>query len=344
MKPNIKDIAIAAGVSPGTVSNALNDKKGVSEEKKELIVKAATEMGYFKNSPKKDETKKVIKLVVYKRHGYVVSDTPFFAALIEGIELQCKDQGYELLISHIFHADQESDETNDTFSQSDISGVIFLATEMKSEDLKFFKNLDLPVVIMDNYFSNIDMDYVMINNIRGAYKAVTYLAENGHKNIGYLQSSITINNFIERAEGYRSALRDYGLIENTSFVFKLEPTLEGSYKEMKCILENENLELPTAFFADNDIIALGAIKALKESGKKLPRDISIIGFDDMPFCEISSPALSTVKVHKGYMGKVAVNRLMEKIKEPDNVNTRIEVNTELVIRSSVINIENKHIN
>ncbi|HEY8890838.1 MAG TPA: LacI family DNA-binding transcriptional regulator [Clostridium sp.] len=341
MKPIIRHIAIVAGVSPGTVSNALNDKKGVSEEKKQLIIKVAKDMGYIKNSSKKDKTQKIIKLIVYKKHGYIVSDTPFFSTLIEGIELQCKDQGYELLISHIFHGDYLAKEINDNFRVSNISGIIILATEMKPEDLIFLKNLDIPIVVIDNYFNNLDFDYVTINNIRGAYKAVTYLAENGHKNIGHLQSSIPINNFLERTQGYKNALKDYGLIENTNFSIKLEPTLEGSYKEMKCILQNDNIELPTAFFADNDIIAFGAIKALKENGIKLPKDISIVGFDDMPFGKISSPRLTTVKVHKSYIGKVAVNRLMEKIKETGNFNEKIEINTELVIRSSVSKFENK---
>ena len=338
MKPMIKDIAVAAGVSPGTVSNALNDRKGVSGEKKELIIKMATEMGYFKNNSKREEANKIIKLIVYKKHGFIVSDTPFFSSLIQGIEMQCKDQGYDLQISHIFHDDNE---VYDCLRQSNISGIILLATEMDYEDLKLFECPYVPLIILDNYFENLDFNYVLINNTRGAYKAVSYLAENGHKDIGYLQSSIAINNFFKRSEGYHDALKHHGLVENPNFVLKLEPTLEGSYKEMKAILQKENIKLPTAFFADNDIIAFGAIKALKEKGLKLPKDISIMGFDDMPFCEISSPRLSTIQVHKDYMGKVAVARLMEIIKDNDGIKRKVEIDTELVIRNSVLELPRK---
>jgi LacI family transcriptional regulator len=103
-------------------------------------------------------------------------------------------------------------------------------------------------------------------------------------------------------------------------------------------LEQDALELPTAFFADNDIIAFGAINALKEKGISIPKDVSIIGFDDMPFCEITNPSLTTIKVFKQEMGGIAVKRLIEKINSNDSVTQKIEINTDLIIRNSVLKI------
>jgi DNA-binding LacI/PurR family transcriptional regulator len=108
---------------------------------------------------------------------------------------------------------------------------------------------------------------------------------------------------------------------------------------MKAFSENNNCDLPTAYFAFNDIIALGAIKAMKEYGIAIPEQISIVGFDDMPFCEISSPRLTTLKVHKQYIGKTAIRRLIQKISQNDVLKMKIEVANELVERESIRKIE-----
>jgi DNA-binding LacI/PurR family transcriptional regulator len=334
----ISDIAKAAGVSPGTVSNALNNRKGIGKEKREMIIKIAEEMGYFADEQNKNSLNKSIRFIVYKRHGYVVADTPFFAELIEGIERECRIQGYELLISHITHGEQDQSDVQGIIKGRMVSGVILLATEMQDGDLAPFRNLNVPIIILDSYFKNEKFDYVLMNNAKGAYEAVNYLIENGHRSIGYLCSSVYINNFCHRKKGYIEALEDSNIAVEEKNLFRLESTLEGSYRDMKKILKNNNINLPTAFFADNDIIAFGALRALGEVGKELLDKISIVGFDDMPFCEISSPRLTTIKVHKQEIGKAAVKRVIEKIENRDYVRQKIEIDTELVIRDSVKNI------
>jgi LacI family transcriptional regulator len=178
----------------------------------------------------------------------------------------------------------------------------------------------------------------LINNTDAAFKATEFLIMNGHTRIGYLHSSVAINNFHNRKLGYLDALHVYDLNVNKQYEFSLEPTMEGSYRDMKKLLEQDALELPTAFFADNDIIAFGAINALKEKGISIPKDVSIIGFDDMPFCEITNPSLTTIKVFKQEMGGIAVKRLIEKINSNDSVTQKIEINTDLIIRNSVLKI------
>lgn len=333
MKTIMLDIAKLAGVSPGTVSNALNNRKGVSNEKKEKIIKIAEEMGYYRSSSK-DETK-VIRFIVFKKHGYVVSDTPFFSALIEGIERECRAEGYEMLVSHIIHKEDNNEEIQEIIKQEQVAGLLLLATEMDEEDLKPFKNLSIPIILLDNYFKGVDFDYILMNNTKGAYQVVKHLIENGHVEIGCLGSSKAINNFNYRYEGFKEAMVEADLGVNNGYELLLEPTLEGAYRDMKEILENKSLKLPTAYFALNDIIALGAIRAMKEIGIGIPEQISVVGFDDMPFCEISSPRLTTVRVHKQYIGKTAIKRLIQKIAEKDEIKLKIEINTEVVVRDSV---------
>jgi LacI family transcriptional regulator len=332
MKTIMQDIAKLAGVSPGTVSNALNNRKGVGKETRERIIKIAEQLGYYRNNK---EESRVIRFIIYRKHGYVVSDTPFFSALIEGIERTCRAEGYDMLVSHIIFNEHSSKDIYEIIKQEQVAGVLLLATEMYEEDLEPFRNLSIPIVFVDSYFKNEDFDSVTINNTKGAYQAVKYLIDNGHSQIGCLGSTKTINNFNYRYEGYKKALTEASISVREEYELLLEPTLDGAYRDMKSFFLNKDLKLPTAYFAYNDIIALGAIKALKEFGIGVPEQVSVIGFDDMPFCEISSPSLTTVRVYKQYMGKTAVNRLIEKISEQDEVKIKIEINTDLISRESV---------
>lgn len=334
MKVNVRRIAELAGVSPGTVSNALNGRKGVGEKARQEILAIARELGYTKGI--EDYTsRKNLRFVIYKRHGFVVSDTPFFSALMEGIEKEARGMGYEVIISHINPQEREAKEIIETISRENTAGLLILATEMQREDLKLLEDLRIPVVLLDSGFRGSGFDMVLINNMDGAYKATAYLAENGHRRIGYLHSSVQINNFNDRKSGYEAALQDYDLPWDKNLVFELEPTMEGAYKDMVSLLDKPGIKLPSAFFADNDIIAFGAIRALKEGGVRIPEELSIVGFDDMPFCEITSPRLTTIKVHKQGIGSIAVKRLLEIMEGKEDIVERIEIDTELVVRESV---------
>lgn len=333
MKTIMLDIAKLAGVSPGTVSNALNNRKGVGNDTKDRIIKIAEEMGYYRNSNK--EEAKIIRFINFKKHGYVVSDTPFFSELIEGIEQECRVEGYELLVSQVIHNEHSNEDIFEIIKQDKVAGVLMLATEMDEEDLKPFANLNVPIILLDSYFKNSDFDYVLMNNTKGAYQIVKYLIMKGHVEIGCIGSSKAANNFHYRHEGYNEALMEANLMVNREYEVFLEPTLEGAYRDMKEILDKPNFKLPTAYFALNDIIALGAIRAMKEKGISIPEDVSVVGFDDMPFCDISSPRLTTVRVYKQYIGKTAVVRLIQKIEGQDELKLKIEINTDIVIRESV---------
>lgn len=214
-------------------------------------------------------------------------------------------------------------------------GILLLATEMQREDFLPFKQLNIPLVVLDSNFSSEKVDTIIINNIEGTYEATKYLIEMGHTEIGYLHSSVWIKNFDERKAGFLKALSDVDLRLNKKFVFPLESTLEGAYNDMRALLQSKP-SLPTALFADNDIIAVGAIKALKENGYRIPDDVSVVGFDNMPFCEIIDPPLTTVNVFKRRMGMIALKRLLDRIEGNFLESIKIEVNTELVERASVV--------
>lgn len=337
MKLKAKDIAKKLSISPSAVSFVLNNKPGVSEETRRKVLKVIEQMGYNTNIFSKSALthNRNIRFIIYKKHGLVVSDTPFFSALMEGIDREARSLGYNLIVTYIDENKDDLMKILHIIKVTSPDGIMLLATEMTKENLKPFEKLNIPLLLLDSYFESENLDTVIINNIKGVYKATCYLAELGHIDIGYLHSSVWINNFDQRMTGFKKAINDKGLKLNKNFIFCLESTIDGSYKNMFRILENKP-QLPTALFADNDIIAFGAIKAMKEFGIRIPQDVSVVGFDDMPFCEMIDPPLTTVMVYKQRMGMIALKRLVERIDEAPAETIKIEVNTTLIERKSAI--------
>ena len=331
-----KELAKKLGLSESAISLALNNKPGVSTRTRKMVLKAAEEYGYdfsklpaFENRP---EPQGSICFIIYRKNGAVVADTPFFSQLSEGIDQGCKRLNYFLNIKYIYGEDDIEDQLN-TLARIGTKGIILLGTEMEKQDLAPFFKCDIPFVLLDNYFEDLDVDSILINNIKGAYTATDYLIKKRKKQPGYLHSSFHINNFEERGDGFFKAIRRNGMSTSRSIVHELSPSLEGAYADMREYLKNGE-PIADCYFADNDLIAAGAMRAFKEAGYRIPQDIAIIGFDDMPLCTYVEPPLSTVLVPKEYMGKQAVYRLHEIISDGTNPTTKIEVTAKLVKRKS----------
>jgi LacI family transcriptional regulator len=330
MPVTAKEIALRLGVSAATVSMVLNNRPGIGEVTKQKILDMVRELGYEKKQVRIVQAQpQSLNLVIYKKHGDVVSDTPFFAELIQGIELRTRKSGFNLLVSYFYESQNHAEQFNAILASS-CRGIILLATEMVSQDMETFASLEIPLVILDNSFSDIDRDSISINNIRGSTQAVKYLKQLGHTRIGHLRSSVNINNFYERREGYLRALTN-GV--NPVYTIAISSTSDGAYRDMKKHLAS-GPEIPSAFFADNDIIAISCIRALREEGCRIPGDVSIIGFDDIPAAAAIDPPLSTMGVPKKSLGILAVERLIKRIGKETSETVQISVNTTLVVRSS----------
>ena len=328
MKISIKTISAQTGFSPATVSNALNHKKGVNAETAKIIIDAAKELGYI-NQP--EITK--IRFVIFKRNGLIIDDTPFFSLLIDGVETECRKYGMEMVICHLNYSDTDYKAQVNTLLHDKSSAVILLGTELMEEDVSLYKNATCPFMLLDYWAWDMSFNGVLINNADSARLAVDCLIRNGHKKIGYLRGDFRIKAFRSRCSGYLSAMQKAGLDVCDDYILTLGTTLNGSYNDMLSCLDHMQ-ELPTAFFADNDMIALGAMKALQEKGYRVPDDVSMIGFDDLPFSEICSPPLTTLRVPKLEMGQLAVTRMMQIIKG-DRIKTKCQVCTEFIERKSV---------
>lgn len=329
MKPSIRTISQITGFSPATISNAFNHKKGVNKETAESIFKAANEMGYAYESR---VTK--IKLIIYKRNGLIIDNSPFFTNLLEGAETECRESGFEMTVCNLDIRNAFYDQRLDEILSDKTTGIIFLGTEATDEDFERLKDAKCPLVILDSWSYSMNFNGVLINNADSSKKAVEYLIQKGHTEIGYLKGNFRIKAFGERANGYNRALHKNKITINEKFIFTLSTTMDGAYKDMLSYLD-KSPKLPTAFFADNDMIALGAMKALIEKGYRIPEDVSLIGFDDLSSCEISTPRLTTIKVFKQEMGQMAVRRLLDVIRDGSAIKTKTQICTEFMERDSV---------
>ena len=335
MNISSKELARQLDVSPATVSMVLNNKPGISKETRELILQAAKEHGFDeKRAGVFEATQHSFQLIYWRKHGKVMRDTPFFSQVTEGITRECAANNCILNISYIYETMDIRTQIRQILSHG-CSGILIMATEMEKDDFRWFDDVNIPIVVLDSCFTGIGYDCVLINNFQGAYDAVRHLLDSGHHTIGHLRSAAPIRNFTERAYGYYAALSEAGAeAESSRFIHDVTPTSEEGYLEMMEFLRGKP-ELPDAYFADNDIIAAAAMKAFHDSGYHLPEDVSIIGFDNMPLCDIMVPPLSTMNVRKRGLGATAVKRLIERIRHPECEICKIQLDTRLVERESV---------
>jgi len=329
MRVNMRQISEITGVSTATVSNALNYKKGVNANTAAKVLKAAYELGYFEESR---ITK--VKFVTFKKDGSVVEDTPFFPLMLTGIEQECRDNGMDMIMCTLDIRDESFQEQAKALINDKSAAIIMLGTEMASNDIWLLREITTPFIVIDYWNGDMAFDGIKINNEDSVRYAIGYLAGRGHKRIGYLKGNFRIVPFKDRESGYITGMQRAGLPVYEEYTLELGTTMDAAYADMKKYLE-KGIELPTAFFADNDMIALGAMKAMEEYGIGIPDEVSIIGFDDLPFSAISSPPLTTLRVPKQEMGRIATRRLIRMIKDRTGAGVKIEVSTRFVERGSV---------
>lgn len=329
-----KQIAKQLNLSEAAVSMALHNKPGVSTGTRRRIIDTAKSLGYdfSKIMPNASEKSGCIAIVFYNKTN--IFQKSFFPPLLNGIEAELKTQGYKTVLNH-FHDIDDIEEQIGNLTSLGCDGIILLGTEMIREDFAPFAFLKCPIVLVDTYYQSVKMDCVVINNVDGAMLATNYLIKKRHTYPGYLRSSTRINNFSERADGFYKAVRQNGFSPSKCIVHTLSPSIEGTYADMLEIIDSGE-ELADCYFADYDEIAIGAMRAFKARGYKIPEDISIIGFDNSELSSYIDPPLTTVNVPNEYMGKLAAQRMITVLKEKEYHAIKIEVNTNLIVRKSVV--------
>ena len=337
MKIGIKEIAEKAGVSVAAVSLALNNKQGVGKETRNKIIEVARELDYpALGKFDLEEEAFTVRFLKISRHGHTVNVNHeyFIADYLNGImdSAQLHDIVVEI---ESCEPDLTIDDIVSKMSTSpQIDGYIVLATELSESDIRSLLATEKKIVFIDTYIYNVSADYVNMNNMDAVYKVISYFNSLNHRQIGMFKSSIATHNFKIREEAFYRSMRALELEINEKYIFDVDSTFEGAYRGMHEYLE-KGIELPSAVFAMNDIIALGAMKAMQENKIVVPDEVSLVAFDNLSMSEMTSPPLSSINVPKRQIGQVAIDMLYLKLQHSSERAPMANlVSTDLIIRGS----------
>ena len=322
----LTDIAKACGTSNVTVSNALADKKGVSDELRRKIKETAEQMGYV--SSHSDAQKRDNKMVgVISPGKYMDPNGSFYWALYNSLVNKLQETDHYCLISTL--SEQEEKElTLPKFITDEKVGSVISLGQLDERYVEMLKDTGLPVILLDYYIVGADVDSVVTNGYLGGYEITSYLIEQGHRDIGFIGTVRSTSSIFDRYMGYMKAMIEHDL------PVRAEWTIDDRD-------EHDNItivfpeKLPTAFVCNCDEAAYKAISSLEAAGKTVPDDISIVGYDNYLISEISKPTITTINVDSEFMAEKAVEALLRRITEPASPIRHMTISGELIIKESV---------
>ncbi|MBI5961009.1 MAG: LacI family DNA-binding transcriptional regulator [Chloroflexi bacterium] len=333
---SIRDVAKLAEVSLGTASQALSNKPGVAPQTRARVMTAATQLGYQQQvritSPLSKQLV-TVGLVLRKNLEESLSINPFYSYVLAGAERECQRQGLSLMYTTL-----EVDDLNRALdwppmlTTQRVDGVLVVGAFLEETISQIGRQSGAIVVLVDGYSTEQRFDSIVTDNLNGAYTAVKYLIENGHRHIGLVGSLPDAYPSIrERRKGYSRALKHHDISE--SYIEDSPLLREAVYESTQRLLRRA--PQITALFACNDNVAVAAMSAAVELGRRIPDDLSIIGFDNIDLTQEVTPPLTTIHVDKTLMGVLAVRRLRERAEYPDQVAMTTTLSTQLIIRGSV---------
>ncbi len=330
MSATMKDIARLAGVSIVTVSRALNNKEDIHTETKKRILRIARELNYTGND--------LAKSLVTQKTGIIgvlvinTADT-FYASIIQGINDRCFGQGYSMMLcSTNENADKELEYIN-LMRKKQVEGLLLYPLQQDFRYLDTLSNIGLPFVLMNRHAETLDSHYVTNDNVAGTYAATRYLIQQGHHKIMYICAKPEASSGKERIAGCQKAVEEAGLSSDALIIRYCEETIDGCYRLVQGEIEKE-LEA-TAVFVWDDRMALGAMKAIYETGLRIPEDIAVVGYDDIETAEYFIPPLTTVRQPTFQIGEIAADILLEHLTSDIYEDTQhVVLKPELVIRES----------
>jgi len=326
----IKDIALKANVSTATVSAVINSSAYVSPALKDRVTRALSEVDYHP-----DEVARSLKKKRTKTLGVIISDitNPFFTAVVRGVEDAANSVGYAVMLCNTDESAEKEAVYIRILKTRRIDGVILATASVGESYSEKFERYGIPVVFVNRVPSEPCIDAVVLNNFSGSFEAVSYLCELGHTRIGVITGLSNKSTTIERLKGYKEALLARGLTVEEELIRKSDSRTNGGYENALELLKLENR--PSAIFVTNNLMTVGAMKAVIESGLGCPSDISIVGFDDFDWANVFSPRLTTVSQPTYEMGKLSVELLVEKIEGKTTEEPRkITLEPKLIIRES----------
>ena len=325
------DLAKETGLSVNTVSRALRDMPDIGSETKRRIKEVASRLGYSPNL-----AASMIRTNRSDTVGVIVTDisNPVFGSMVKGIDSYAKEYGYTIILSNSNENFADEEKTIEKMIERRVDGFLLVPSMQNDKTIIRLIERKIPFVLLGRHFSNISTNYVSNDDVFGGYLAGRHLLAKGHQEFIYITGPLYISAAKERLEGFQQALTEAGMSKDSIKIYETESSYQGGYDVVNSLAAAS--AVPKSIFCFNDFIAYGAYKALHENHIRIPQDVAVMGYDDLDFSEIVSPALTTIDMSKYKVGRRAMEMLINEIRNPTDENSKKQLIMQpvLVIRES----------
>ncbi|WP_410514067.1 LacI family DNA-binding transcriptional regulator [Paenibacillus sp. BR2-3] len=313
MDITIKDVAMKAKVSIATVSRVLNQSKPVSQAIKQRVLEVVEELEYNPNPVARSLIMKESKLI-----GLLIPaiENTYISIFVGAIEEELFKNNYTTLLCNTKRDLDIELHYLKLLKEKYVDGVVLLTSSPKPQQIEFFENHAVPVIFASHTDTEGRFASINIDEFQAAYDATKFLLESGHRKIAFFGGPLAYYQIVQRLEGYKQALKEYGIEYDDKLFYEQDYDIESGYRSGMKLFNND--ELPTAIFCVSDMVAIGAIRAAEDSGLRVPEDISVMGFDDIPIAGAYRPALTTVRQPVYELGVQAAQMLLRQIQDKEN--------------------------
>jgi LacI family transcriptional regulator len=325
----IIDVAREAGVSYGTVSRVINDSPNVKTETREKVKKIISQMGFVGNRSARSLVSGRSNVI-----GLLLPDlgTAYIGEIIRGIDTELESSQYNLMLYTSHRREMKESGYISSLIQSGVDGVILIIPCNPANYLEKLRELNFPYVLVDQQGIDERDPAVGATNFQGAFDATEYLVQLGHQKIAFITGSMDLGCAQERLAGYKASLKKNNIPINVQWIIEGDFEQATGYNSAKTLMRLANQ--PTAIFSSNDMMAFGVMDAVRDMGKKIPGDISVIGFDDIFQSSQTMPGLTTIRQPLELMGRQATKMLLAMISENDIKTGKVDLPTQLIVRDS----------
>lgn len=335
---NIRDFAKLAGVSKTTVSMALNDDQRIPQKTKEKVLKAAKKFNYQPSMVARSLKSKKTKAI-----GLMLPSitNPFFPQILKGVEDIALKNEYSVVFCNFDEKIEKESLYFQMFENRWVDGIIFSGVTGDTQEINYIKEIQekgIPIVFIDRGLEGRFNDVIMIDNDEATYKGTRYLLDLGHRRIGFINGPAGIRIFDKRLQGYKKALQENGIELDKSLIVEDEQSSKTAESAVKQFLTQKRP--PTAIFTTSDLVAIAVLRTVQKSSLKVPQDISVMGFDDIPLASLVNPSLTTIAQPIQEMGREALKLLVDGIERKDSPKRKIVLDTKLVVRESTAKPKN----
>ncbi len=328
-KVTIIDVAAEANVSYGTVSRVINNDVHVKQETRDRVQKAMRRLGYVANRQARSlaggKTNSIGVLVPDLGTGYI-------GEIIRGIDAELGLSDLDLILYTTHRTASKEANYVANLAKGMVDGLLLVLPRSPADFIGTLTQRNFPFVLIDHQGIGPDCPAVGAANWQGGFTATEYLIKLGHQRIGFITGWMDLGCALDRLDGYRSALRTNHIPEGPELIYEGTFFQPDGFTGASTLLDLPNP--PTAIFASNDVMAMGVMDAVRNKGLRVPDDVSVIGFDDIPQASLIRPALTTIRQPLEKMGRVATQMLLELLRHPQKKGRRIELPTELIVRDS----------